>query len=606
MTEEEYLKRQRILEDAQAALQKCRKDQKAGEAIPMGEHIMDEFETVDLEQVLESVLECMKKIEMLEARLAQLEAQDRQGPTLPPDTQSVGIQPTSALEISSSSDEDHFWALGHDSTSAESPSYLTDQESVALSGPSTKTLPPLRIVLPIVDDYFTTSNQVLPLFDRERFMKMLRGWYTYPAHRKPDAWAAVNIVLALAQRHSYASTAEGTQNMQKYINNVQSVLNELIVGEPELLVLQIVLGLVIVFHGASDPAPASILVATAIRLVHGLKLHMKLPGEEFEPVEAMQRDRVFWIAYILDRDCAMRMSHPPIHQDADIDVDLPAVSPNDKAGLIFGYSGQVFNYFRTRVQLAYIQGKMYAMLISVRAMRLPERERTQNMLRVRQMLENWENSIPEEFLAENVAGVVSTDLLRYMSLLHYTHLQLIATTHYADSHHMEWLQEVLSCSKKQAPQVLTEAFREMLPSCWDKLVNEARVCMHLYAATPENDSALTWLVSCGYLTSIMFITVNNLAVPGHPCRLTDQSNVESALLLLDRLIKATDDKRLKKIHGACKELNEKARKVAMTPPASDFFEPPGLEFGDEDPLDDGRWELMDASFWATSDFGQVN
>ncbi|TDZ22262.1 Fusaridione A cluster transcription factor fsdR [Colletotrichum orbiculare MAFF 240422] len=499
MTEEEYLKRQRILEDAQAALQKCRKDEKAGEAIPMGEHIMDEFELVDLKQVLESVLEwsrpvmdppkprrvrrrkacdlcyhkkikcdakqprcsgcklynseCtytaptrtttakpnhMKKIEMLEARLAQLEAQDRQGPTLPPDTQSVGVQPTSALEISSSSDEDHFWALGHDSTSAESPSYLTDQESVALSGPSTKTLPPLRIVLPIVDDYFTTSNQVLPLFDRERFMKMLRGWYTYPAHRKPDAGAAVNIVLALAQRHSYASTAEGTQNMQKYINNVQSVLNELIVGEPELLVLQIVLGLVIVFHGASDPAPASILVATAIRLVHGLKLHMKLPGEDFEPVEAMQRDR------------------------------------------------------------------------------------------------------------------------------------------------------------------------EMLPSCWDKLVNEARVCMHLYAATPENDSALTWLVSCGYLTSIMFITVNNLAVPEHPCRLTDQSNVESALLLLDRLIKTTDDSRLKKIHGACKELNEKARKVAMPPPASDFFEPPGLEFGDEDPLDDGRWELMDGSFWATSDFGQVN
>ncbi|KAL3294487.1 fungal specific transcription factor [Colletotrichum asianum] len=554
----------------------------------------------------------VKKIEMLEARLAQLEAQKGQPQSMTLQHVSMspiaGVELSSALQTFSSSDEEQFWGLGAGSISNESPSYSTDHDSVQVPGNDSRTLPPLRVVLPIVEDYFEKSNQVLPLFDKEVFMKMLRGWYTYPAYRKTDAWAAVNIVLALAQRHSYASSPTDTQHMQRYINNVQSVINELVVSEPNLLALQVVLGLVLVFHGSSDVRPAAMIIATAMRLVHGLRLYTKnlRPEDEYDSAEILQRNRVFWIAYILDRDCAMRTSSPAIHQDADIDVDLPEMHPPDKAGIIIGFLGQEFNYFRTRVQLAYIQGKLYSMLLSVRALKLPDRERTQNMIRLREMLENWEKSIPEEFMAQSVAGIVSTEYMRYLCLLHYTHLQLVATTHYADSHHLEWLQEVLNCSKRQAPQVLPEAFALQLPDCWEKLVEEARTCMHLYAATPENDSALTWLVSCGYLTSIMFITVNNLANPDHPCRLTDQSNVESALLLLERLIKATDDYRLKKIHGACKELNEKARKALTPPPSTNFFDPPGLEFGDEDPLDEGRWDLMDSSFWATGDFATAN
>lgn len=102
----------------------------------------------------------------------------------------------------------------------------------------------------------------------------------------------------------------------------------------------------------------------------------------------------------------------------------------------------------------------------------------------------------------------------------------------------------------------------------------------------------------------MFITVNNLACPDNPCRLTDQSNVESALLLLERLIKATDDGRLKRIHSACKDINERARLAVLSSSSDEFshFNPPGLEFGDEDPLDDGRWGLVDNNFWTMNEY----
>ncbi|KAK1517828.1 fungal specific transcription factor [Colletotrichum costaricense] len=543
-----------------------------------------------------------KKIEMLEARLAQLEAQKQPSPKAPnPEFLLTSSVPDSAASISE--EEQHLWATNTDSTLNESPGSSTNPGSSISGRESSKTLPPLRRILPSIEDYFQNSNQVLPLFERESFVKMLRSWYAYPAHRKSDVWAAINVVLALAHRHSYASSYEETQNMQRYIDNVQSVLNKLVINEPCMLVLQTLLGLVLVFHGSADQGPASILIASAIRLCQSLRLHTKSTAQEFEPAEALQRSRVFWIAFILDRDLAMRLTQPPMHQESEIDIEIPSLHPPDDVGIIMGFSGQKFNYFRSTVQLAYIQGKLYHMCFSVRALKLPDQQKSQNMLRIREMLENWQKSIPIEFQPELAAATVAAEYLRYICLLHYTHLQLIATTHYADSHHLEWLQGLLSCNKGSTPAARSD-LAARLPNCWDKLVTEARTCMHLYAATPENDSALTWLVSCGYLTSIMFITVNNLACPDSPCRLTDQSNVESALLLLERLIKATDDGRLKRIHSACKDINERARLTVLSSSSDEFsdFNPPGLEFGDEDPLDDGRWGLVDNNFWTMNEY----
>ncbi|KAK1962544.1 fungal-specific transcription factor domain-containing protein [Colletotrichum sublineola] len=529
---------------------------------------------------------------MLEARLAQLEAQNDHGQPLPQDLAIISTEVGSQPRISA---EDQTCALHSASTVDDCNASSTGQNIPREA--DVKTLPPLSHIFPAIEDYFQNSNQVLPLFDREAFMKVLRGWYAHPACRTPDTWAAVNVVLALANRHSYASSLEETQNMRRYVCNVQSALNQLVANEPSLLALQTILGLVLVFHGSADQGPASVMIATAMRLAQTLKLHTKAGNQNFAPEEALQRTRVFWVAFILDRDLAMRTSQPPIHQDADIDVDLPDANPPDGAGLICSsFSGQVFNYFRSRVQLAYMEGRLHAMLMSVRALRLPEHERGRNALRIRAMLDGWLEAIPTDFQPHLVAETVSRERLRYLSLMHYTHLQLVATTHHADSHHLEWMQEILNCSKKQTICMRSD-LATRLPNCWDKLVAQARTCMHLYAATPENDSALTWLVSCGYLTSIMFITVNNLACPDNPCRQTDQSNVDSALLLLERLIKATDDGRLKRIHGACMELNKKARQTVSSCSQGGFIDPPGLEFGDEDPLDAGRWGLPDGTLW---------
>jgi hypothetical protein len=54
--------------------------------------------------------------------------------------------------------------------------------------------------------------------------------------------------------------------------------------------------------GTPNPQPAFFLVAAAIRLAHSIGLHKRGSTFRLNPVEAEQRKRVFWIAYMLDKE----------------------------------------------------------------------------------------------------------------------------------------------------------------------------------------------------------------------------------------------------------------------------------------------------------------
>jgi len=55
--------------------------------------------------------------------------------------------------------------------------------------------------------------------------------------------------------------------------------------------------------GTPNPQPSFFLVAAAIRLAHSLGLHKKSPSfTGLDQGEVDQRKRVFWIAYMLDKE----------------------------------------------------------------------------------------------------------------------------------------------------------------------------------------------------------------------------------------------------------------------------------------------------------------
>ena len=54
--------------------------------------------------------------------------------------------------------------------------------------------------------------------------------------------------------------------------------------------------------GTPNPQPSFFLVAAAIRLANSIGLHKRGSGFNLNSVEIEQRKRVFWIAYILDKE----------------------------------------------------------------------------------------------------------------------------------------------------------------------------------------------------------------------------------------------------------------------------------------------------------------
>ena len=58
-----------------------------------------------------------------------------------------------------------------------------------------------------------------------------------------------------------------------------------------------------------------------------LGLHRNIPeGRLISPLEREHRVRVWWTVYTFDRMCSVKLGHPIMIQDEDIDVDMPSMN----------------------------------------------------------------------------------------------------------------------------------------------------------------------------------------------------------------------------------------------------------------------------------------
>jgi Fungal specific transcription factor domain len=357
-------------------------------------------------------------------------------------------------------------------------------------------LPSLQEVLPEITEYFANSNRLLPLFHEPTFMAMLRDWYSSPSRQDVTIWAAINVALALGKRQGCSDpTNPAGGDLGQYVRNAQSVLNLLVTRDEDLLGIQIHLGLAIIFQEAADPLPATVLIATAVRLSHTLKLNRRQDQVEMDRILALQRNRVFWILYILDRDISVRMRLPALQMEADIDVDLPAEIPDDALGMAFSLDGKVsVNFLRCRTQLAWVQGKLYDWLLSVQAGRLPSRKSDLYRQRLGQILARWQIAIPDEFKPHLLPQSVGSTVLRYFTILHFTHLHCLSIVNRGYSHIVQWLQALRSYSNLVSGVAPgnddIDYFHPPLPLSWERLVERSRACMRLFTSTLQRDLLL--------------------------------------------------------------------------------------------------------------------
>lgn len=355
-------------------------------------------------------------------------------------------------------------------------------------------LPPLEEIEPLVESYFTNVNAFIPLFSRPAFTRMLDEYYTFTCRRPRITWAAVNVVLALATRLPASPSNDldlgaGDKRVAKYLNNVQSCLAELVSGNVELLDLQVLLGLVILFNGLKDSRTAVVLVGTAVRLAHRLRLHSRYQrGQEFSPDEALQRNRVFWISYLFDRDICLRHHTPAVQDETDIDVDFPPENPSDGAGNVYASGGQVVaSFFRLRLQLAHIQGRLYTMLFSNRAAKASPHERRARVALLHDRLERWRATLPSELQADVVAEHVDRPARFWLCMMHFSYLACLVMTHGIWSHDAQWRKRLAAGLEAGRSGALADP---PLPSGWKNCVRMSRHCMAMIAGMPLSDSSV--------------------------------------------------------------------------------------------------------------------
>jgi hypothetical protein len=305
-------------------------------------------------------------------------------------------------------------------------------------------------------------------------------------------------VLGLAHRKGLVGISS-TKDAVGYLNKAQSVLSDVVLGDIQLLNIQVLVGMVMLLEGSEDLRPALILIATTLRLAHKIGLHNRAFSAHLDPTLARQRACVFWIAYILDKNLSLRARQPSIQLDDDIDLDLPSPHINEfridgtaeigeagsSAGIIVTADGTAkMDYFVTRIQLAVIEGGVYDYLFSTRSQKRSLEERSCALESVDRALQQWKASIPPEFKGAEASRRIPPDMIGFLSILHATSLMCATCINQANFMNAQWVASLRKYGRDGT------ALR--LPPQWEALIEDARDLMVLFGQLGAIDRWNWW------------------------------------------------------------------------------------------------------------------
>lgn len=303
-------------------------------------------------------------------------------------------------------------------------------------------LPPKPETMSLLKDYFENFNCMLPLFHQPTFMHLVERQYSNDPYQGSGWWGSLNVALAISYRLRVMSNlvpAEEDEKAWAYLKNAMSVFSELTMRNTDLLSVQALLGMALFLQGTPNPQPSSLLISNAIRLSHSIGLHKRGTGFNLNPIEIEQRKRVFWIAYMLDKDLCLRSGRPPAQDDDDMNVDMPDADPADNIGNIPLADGKgKMNLFRVMCELAIVEGKVYNRLYSTKAAKQSDGELLNTIGELDQELEDWKDRIPIDFRPEHEIKASHTPLILHIVMLHFNYYNCLTTIHRMSIHHGYW------------------------------------------------------------------------------------------------------------------------------------------------------------------------
>ncbi|EME88371.1 uncharacterized protein MYCFIDRAFT_149027 [Pseudocercospora fijiensis CIRAD86] len=428
-----------------------------------------------------------------------------------------------------------------------------------------KPLPGRQECYALLKDYFENFNIMFPLFHEPTFMHLVDKHYSLEPYDSSGWWASLNVALAIAHRLRVMSNVvshEEDDVAWAYLKNAMAVMSELTMRNTDLLSVQALIGMALFLQGTPNPQPSFFLVAAAIRLAHSIGLHKRGSGFNLNEVENEQRKRVFWIAYLLDKDICLRSGRPPAQDDDDMNVDLPSEDPPDNVGNVplsqERHGKKTMNLFRLMCQFAQIQSRVYKQLYSVKASRQSDGELLNTIGELDEALEEWKDSIPLDFRPEHEIRAAHTPLILHVVVLHFAYYNCLTTIHRMSVHHGYWTSRL----SDYAVQGLNA--RPLNPRVFMSAalcVNAARTSIGLIRYIPQGDYACVWLILYYPVSSLVTLFANILQNPQDARARSDlklMSSVVSFLTMLERDV-AEANGNVRRMLSVCAEFERIAR-----------------------------------------------
>ena len=202
-------------------------------------------------------------------------------------------------------------------------------------------------------------------------MTQFRLCYSGAAADDDVAWVSVYVVLGIAHRirgMSLAATAQDKIQADFYLQISLKPIHELLLQGSSLKLVQVLLGVAILFHTSTHSQLSPLFVSTAIRMAQDLRLNEGNVGTYFDPELAAQRERIFWIAFFMDMDFVSVTGRLPCHRLYDIDIMLPQRAVENSPELPDAVERQwTVDIFSLRAELALLQAEAYERILSVGA-----------------------------------------------------------------------------------------------------------------------------------------------------------------------------------------------------------------------------------------------
>ncbi|KAE8359549.1 fungal-specific transcription factor domain-containing protein [Aspergillus caelatus] len=425
-----------------------------------------------------------------------------------------------------------------------------------------KPLPPKEEALSLFRDFFENFNCMFPLFHEPTFMHLVERQYSRDPYEGSGWWASINVVLAIAHRLRVMSNLVPQEEDKKawlYLKNAMGVLTELTMRNTDLLSVQALLGMSLFLQGTPNPQPSFFLVAAAIRLSHSIGLHKRGSGFGLNPVEIEQRKRVFWIAYLLDKDICLRSGRPPVQDDDDMNVELPSEDPPDNIGNVPLSDGKgKFNLFRSLCRFATIESRVYKRLYSAKASKQSDGELLNTIGELDRELEEWKDSIPIDFRPEHEIKASHTPLILHVVVLHFSYYNCLTTIHRMSVHHGYWTSRLSNYAiqglnaRPLNPRVFLSAVL---------CVTAARASINLIKYIPHGDFACVWLILYYPVSALVTLFANILQNPNDARARSDVKLMNVVVNFLSTLVSDESNGSIKRMLGLCGEFERIAQVV---------------------------------------------